>query len=298
MKREAAAAFQAGRLARFSAGIIDEKGTGHPLEHGENLCMSQTAQRKSIWRRSIHLFGRLLALWSDHRRLIMLAAITAALLSFLGSLAAETRRSLLTGLLAQRDLIILLLVFNLLALSLLWSAGQRLDIWIFLLLNLRGHHPQWLDRLMWALTQIGNGAVGILLGIFFYFVGERRFAVELLLGILSLWLAVELTKAIIERSRPFLALENTRVIGWRERGKSFPSGHTSQAFFMMTLFTQHFNPGALVSGALFVVALLVGLTRVYVGAHYPRDVLGGAILGSVWGILSGLIEVYLSTGQF
>jgi len=260
--------------------------------------MSHPGLRKFLWRGTSRLFTWLLDLWGGHRRPVMLALIGAALASFLASLAAETRRLLFLELLAQRRLILLLFIFSLLTLSLLWSAGQRLDTWVFLLFNLRGHHPQWLDRTMWALTQIGNGAVGIFLGICFYFGGYRRFAIELLLGILTLWLAVELIKALVERSRPFHTLENTRVIGWRERGKSFPSGHTAQAFFMMTLLTQTFKAGAPASAAAFLIAAVVGFTRIYVGAHYPRDVIGGAILGSVWGILSSLVEIYLATGQF
>lgn len=93
--------------------------------------------------------------------------ITTVLASFISSLSPTTRRELVTGLLAQRALVTLLLVFNLLTLSLLWTAGQRIDIWIFLLFNLRGHHPLWLDRIMWVATQVGNGFVGLLLGTFF-----------------------------------------------------------------------------------------------------------------------------------
>jgi undecaprenyl-diphosphatase len=48
---------------------------------------------------------------------------------------------------------------------------------------------------------------------------------------------------------------------------------------------------------MFGIAIAVAFTRIYVGAHYPRDVIGGAILGSVWGILTGLVEIYLQTGQ-
>jgi membrane-associated phospholipid phosphatase len=40
------------------------------------------------------------------------------------------------------------------------------------------------------------------------------------------------------------------------------------------------------------IAGLVAFTRVYVGAHYPRDVIAGAILGSVWGIVSVLVAPY------
>jgi membrane-associated phospholipid phosphatase len=44
---------------------------------------------------------------------------------------------------------------------------------------------------------------------------------------------------------------------------------------------------------LFILATGVGLTRIYVGMHYPRDVIGGAILGSVWGLLAVLAEPFL-----
>lgn len=245
-----------------------------------------------------NLFGLLLSFWAENRRLILVATSAAVLVTFLASLTLETRQALLNGLLAQRTLVILLLLFNLIMLSLLLSAGQRLDLRIFTLFNLRGYHPLWLDRVMWGFTQIGNGAAGILLGIILYFAGNRPLAVVLLLGILTLWLAVELVKAIVERSRPYLTLENARIIGWRERGLSFPSGHTSQAFFMATLFAHYLEVGPLIGGMIYFVAVIVGVTRVYVGAHYPRDVLAGGILGTVWGILTDLVNVYLETGQF
>ena len=103
---------------------------------------------------------------------------------------------------------------------------------------------------------------------------------------------------IVERSRPFIALEGSRIIGWRERGKSFPSGHTSQAFFMITLLAHHFHVGPILGTMLYGLAATVAFTRIYVGAHYPRDVIGGAILGGVWGLMVSLVEAYLTTGQF
>lgn len=261
----------------------------------------QTREHRSRSRRSRprpQLFSRLLAFWDAFRRLILVAIITLFLVGLLASLSPHTRRALFTGLFEQRSLVLLLLGFNLITLSLLWSSGQRLDTSIYLMFNLRGYHPLWLDRVMWALTQLGNGLIGLLLAASFYYLGQRHLAVELLLGILSLWLAVEMIKAIIERSRPFITLESSRVIGWRERGKSFPSGHSAQAFFMVTLLAHHFNTGPLLSAILYGLAAVVAFTRIYVGAHYPRDVIGGAILGSVWGLMISLIEAYLVTGQF
>ncbi len=258
--------------------------------------MSDQTREKTSRLTSRNFFGRLLSFWGENRRLILLVLIAAVLYSFLSSLSAEARRSLVRGFFAQRGLVVLLLIFSLLTLSLLWSSGQRLDSWIFLKFNLHGYHPLWMDRIMWACTQIGNGAAGILLGVFLYFIHLRSLAVQLLLGILSLWLTVELVKVLVERTRPFLALTGTRVIGWRERGKSFPSGHTSQAFLMSTLMVHHFQVGVLFAVLLYGIAVTVAVTRIYVGAHYPRDVIAGAMLGSVWGILTGLVEAYLRSG--
>ena len=244
------------------------------------------------------LLTRLLAFWVGFRRIILIAILSTALTLFLNSLTDENRRALLRGLWANQELVALLFTFSLLVLSLLWSAGQKLDAWVFLLLNLRVHHPLWLDRVMWALTQIGNGLVGIFGAILLYFANLRRLALELLLGMLSLWLMVEVVKALIERRRPFLVLEGTRIVGWREIGLSFPSGHTAQSFFMATLLSQYLQAGVTGNLLLYGTAVLVGFTRIYVGAHYPRDVLGGAILGSVWGILSVLVQSYFSAGGF
>jgi len=37
---------------------------------------------------------------------------------------------------------------------------------------------------------------------------------------------------------------------------------------------------------------LIGFTRIYVGAHYPRDVIAGALLGTAWGVLAALVDPY------
>lgn len=64
---------------------------------------------------------------------------------------------------------------------------------------------------------------------------------------------------------------------------------------MATLIAQHFHPNIWIVFVLYTVALLVGITRMYVGAHYPRDVLAGAILGSAWGLLGMMVSGYMMT---
>ncbi len=200
--------------------------------------------------------------------------------------------TMFTALLAQRALAGMLVLFALITVSLVWSAGQRLDTWVFSLVNVQGYHPLWLDRAMWVATQMGTMTVAIVVAGLFFALNSRGMAVEIVFGTLTLWLLVATLKELTDRPRPFLDLEGTRVIGWREPGRAFPSGHTAQAFFMATLFSREFQPGFAGIGALFAIAGLVGFTRMYVGAHYPRDVIGGAVLGSVWGILATLVDPY------
>jgi membrane-associated phospholipid phosphatase len=215
---------------------------------------------------------------------LLIGALLAAVLAVLPD---YFRAELLRGLRTQAPLIIMLSVFSLLALSLLWSKGQRMDAWAFLYFNLRGTRPLWLDWIMLGITQLGNGVAAVAGSLALYFAHESRLAYELILGTLTLWLVVEVVKSIAHRSRPFVRLTQTRIVGYRQSGLSFPSGHTSQAFFLAAFLAQHYPLSLGVALLVYAVALWVGVTRMYVGAHYPRDVLAGAILGSVWGVLAG-----------
>jgi membrane-associated phospholipid phosphatase len=230
--------------------------------------------------------------WFAHRRRpAFLLLLVTGLVLVLVWLPGEVRASLWTALSAQRGLVGLLFLFALVTLSLIWSVGQRLDSRIFLLFN-QHSYPKWLDRIMWLATQLGNMLAAFITAFLFFLLNYRRLAVEIIFGTLTLWLLVETIKALADRDRPFLALEDARVIGWREKGDSFPSGHTTQIFFLMTLFIHRFQLGMGESIALYAVAALVGFTRIYVGAHYPRDVVAGVVLGSVWGILAMLVDRY------
>jgi membrane-associated phospholipid phosphatase len=233
---------------------------------------------------------RLTTFLNPYRHVAWSMIIATSLVVFLAVLPENIRAALLRGLQAQGPLAIMLFCFSLLALSLLWSKGQRLDAWAFLYFNVRGSRPLWLDWIMVGITQLGNGLAALVIALVLFFVRENRLAYELILSTLTLWLVVELVKSVAHRSRPFVRLTQTRIVGFRESGLSFPSGHTSQAFFLVTLLVQqyHISLGAVI--ILYTVAVAVGITRMYVGAHYPRDVLAGAILGSVWGILGGMVD--------
>ena len=220
-------------------------------------------QNRGVW-------GRL-ALWVNaNRPLAWLVGLTAGLVLFLAWVPSYVRMFFWYGLQAHAILASMTLGFSLLALSLLWSAGQRMDAWTFLFFNVRGRHPPWLDRLMQGFTQLGNSLVSVALALILFFAGHQLLAYEIILGTLTLWLVVELVKAMAHRRRPFIRLSQACIVGQPAGGRSFPSGHTSQAFFVATLMVGYFDTGIWAACLLYAVALLVGVTRMYVGAHYPR----------------------------
>jgi membrane-associated phospholipid phosphatase len=225
-----------------------------------------------------------------------LAGVSIVLVVVLLLLPPTIRSVFWLSLQSQAIPVSMLLVFILVAISLVWSAGQRLDAWVFLTFNLRWARPHWLDQVMLGFTQVGNGFATLAFALILFFVSERFLAYELLLGTLTLWLVVMLVKTIVHRSRPFIRLTQARIVGYRARGRSFPSGHTSQTFFVATLVIQHFHVSVLAAILLYAIALLVGITRMYVGAHYPRDVLAGAILGSAWGLLGVVVDGFVLNG--
>jgi len=239
-----------------------------------------------------------LILWiKKYRPIAWLGFLITSLILFIIWMPSPLRGIIWNGLVARGILSSMLLVFGLLAVSLVWSIGQRLDVWAFLFFNLRGSRPFWLDRMMSAFTQIGSGITALVIALILFLSGRRLTATELILGTLSLWIVVELVKALVRRSRPFIKVTQTRIVGYPAIGRSFPSGHTSQVFFMATMMALHIQTSFWLVFMLYAIALIVGVTRIYIGAHYPRDVLAGAILGTVWGLLGGLVDGYILIGN-
>lgn len=256
----------------------------------ETEAQAPAAQDAGIWE-------RVTARLKKYRHIAWSVAILLGLVLFLAALPPLVRAVLVRALQAQGYLASILIAFGLLSLSLLWAVGERIDAWVFVHFNVRGRRPRWLDWIMLAITQLGNGAFAFGLALVLFFTRERRVAYELVLGSLTAWLVVEVIKASVRRPRPFEKISQARIVGYREIGRSFPSGHTTQVFFLVTLLVQHYPFVGWAVLCLYLVAVMVGITRMYVGAHYPRDVLAGAMLGLVWGLAGIIIDQRFLIGR-
>lgn len=159
--------------------------------------------------------------------------------------------------------------------------------------------PWWLELMMRDITALGSTAVLALVGLaavgYLLLAGKWGSALMVIASIGGGLLASQGLKLWIERPRPDLVPHGVPVLTL-----SFPSGHaTMSAVVYLTLgaLLAGLQPRGRMAAYILAVALLltglVGVSRVYLGVHWPTDVLAGWALGAAWALLCLLVSTLL-----
>jgi undecaprenyl-diphosphatase len=155
--------------------------------------------------------------------------------------------------------------------------------------------PAWFKDSMRDVTALGGFTflmlmtIVVVLALLFH--RKRREAIILATTAISAQTSIEILKILYDRPRPALLMPQIHALT-----KSFPSGHTTEstaifltvATVIASLETKH-HPKILAYIVATFAIFAVGVSRVYLGMHWPTDVLGGWVLGATWAMAAWII---------
>ena len=150
------------------------------------------------------------------------------------------------------------------------------------------HHVKWLDAAMLEITALGTGAVVLMVvavsGMFLWLTEHRYSALLLMIATAGGIVLNGLLKIGYGRPRPQIFAWGTTAVSW-----SFPSGHAMSATIVYGTVAylaarlqrrRAQRVATLICAATFI--LLIAVSRLYLGVHYPSDVIAGIIIGLGW----------------
>ena len=181
--------------------------------------------------------------------------------------------------------------------SVLEGDTLRFDKRVLLWMN--AHATEWLDIAALEVTALGDILVVLTItavaGALLFLLGQRAYAGLIAVAVGGAWIINPMLKSVFDRPRPQLFEWRAHYAGL----SSFPSGHAtmSMVLFVVLAYVIHrlaerrwMEIVAMVLAGTYV--LLIGVSRLYLGVHYPSDVLAGYVVGFSWAIFCALaIEV-------
>ena len=156
--------------------------------------------------------------------------------------------------------------------NMLFRLDEKGVVWV----NARRNRA--LDAVMRGATRVGDGPLWVLITLVLLGVGgtEGLIGRQLAVGLLLDVILYKMVKTAFGRPRPFQQIDAVQRGARVPDEFSFPSGHMAASCVMAVIIGSAFSALLL---PLISLAVLIGTSRVYLGMHYPSDVLAGAVLG-------------------
>lgn len=156
---------------------------------------------------------------------------------------------------------------------------------IFYFLNTR-LNCKIFNRLMPLFTELGGVVFSLLLPILLIIINNRasrNIGFEILFSMALSQVVVQILKRSLTRERPYNILKDINTFDIILKDYSFPSGHTTAAFITAVHLLIYLPQ---LTTIFLLIAMLVGVSRIYLAVHYPSDVLVGVIVGVSTSIVS------------
>lgn len=154
----------------------------------------------------------------------------------------------------------------------------------------------WMTPFWKLITSLGNGGrfwIGLSILLLIPKKTRKAGIAALLAMILNLLFTNVVLKNMVARTRPYEVIEGLRILIDPEKSFSFPSGHTASSFAAAYAYYRCSTQKRWGIAAL-VLAGLIGFSRLYVGVHYPTDVIGGALIGIFAAWLASVAVKFIS----
>ena len=164
---------------------------------------------------------------------------------------------------------------------------QQADTWLFQLVNLHWIHPAADDLMVFLTKPRLSGHIFVFAALFMVVRRGWNGVAIVLLALLAVgladWITSGVLKPLFQRTRPCFAIDDCRLLVSQSRSWSFASSHASNSAAVAAMIWIFFSRGLLVertfTAVMIVYAFLVAWSRMYVGVHYPSDILAGALVG-------------------